>query len=296
MGTTWSLKGKTCLITGATLGIGRITAQELARLGPTLVLCARDGQRGAAVVSEIKAASGNPNIELLVGDLSIQSDVRRVAAEFRQRHQQLHVLINNAGAMFNQRQLSVDGIEQTFALNHVAYFLLTDLLLDLLTASGGSGQQARIINVASRAHSRVKSLRFDDLLRERSYSGFGVYSESKLANILFTYELARRLQAAGAPVTANCLHPGFVKSGFGHNNSKLFALLIQTAASIVGISPEEGAKTTIYLASSAEVEGVTGKYFDKSRERSSNAASHDRQAATRLWELSERWVGGKPSN
>jgi NAD(P)-dependent dehydrogenase (short-subunit alcohol dehydrogenase family) len=161
--------------------------------------------------------------------------------------------------------------------------------------SGRPTEQARIINVASRAHKRVPRISFDDLLRERRYAGFGVYSESKLANILFTYELARRLEAERAPVTVNCPHPGFVKSGFGHNNSTLFSLLMKVAG-LAAITPEEGAKTTIYLATSPDVEGVTGKYFDKSQEARSSDASHDRQAAQRLWALSELLVRNKPTN
>ena len=198
MAKTWTLEGKTCLITGATQGIGRVTARELAPLGPHLLIVARDKKRGAELVDELKKSSGNPNIELFIADLSIQADVRRLAAEVMAKHKQLHLLLNNAGALFTTRQLTPDGYETTFALNHLGYFLLTDLLLDLLKRTASESGEARIVNVASNAHVRVKNgLDFDDLMSERSYSTFDVYSRSKFANILFTYELARRIQASG---------------------------------------------------------------------------------------------------
>lgn len=299
MTNAWTLKDKVCLITGATLGLGRVTARELARLGPTLILVARDAERGAQLVDELKSSSGNQNIELLIANLSTLADIRRIAAEFKSRHQRLHVLLNNAGAIFKDRQISADGYEMTFALNHLGYFLLTQLLLDVLQATADAdadgGHEARIINVSSRAHLRVKSLDFDDLMSERRYSGLPVYSKSKLANILFTYELARRLAAAGkngpGVVTANCLHPGLVATGFGHNNSesKLFSLAMKFVKPF-SLTAEEGAKTLIYLASSPAVSGVSGKYFYKCRETPSSPASHDAAAARRLWEISEQLV------
>jgi NAD(P)-dependent dehydrogenase (short-subunit alcohol dehydrogenase family) len=288
------------LITGVTQGIGKVAARELARLGPTLVLVARDAQRGAALVSELSAESGNPRIELLVGDLAVQADIRRIAAEFSARHQRLHVLLNNAGALFTSRQLTKDGYEQTFALNHLGYFLLTKLLLPITKetarAADNESQEARIINVASHAHRRARGLDFDNLMGERSYGAWPAYSASKLANILFTYELARRLKSSGdTGVTVNCLHPGFVASGFGANNPGLMGRLIKLAQ-IFAISPEEGARTMIYLASSPEVSGQSGLYFDKCRPSRSNAASHDEALAARLWEVSESLVDEKTPN
>jgi retinol dehydrogenase 12 len=296
MKSSWNLKGKTCLITGITQGIGRVAAKELARLGPKLVLVARDARRGAAFVDELKAQSGNQNIELLVGDLAVQADIRRIAAEFLARHDRLHVLLNNAGAMFTSRQLSKDGHEMTFALNHLGYFLLTELLLpvmkDTARADDNESKEARIINVASNAHRGV-TLDFDDLMQARDYRSFPVYKRSKLANLYFTFELARRLAAEGTTgVTVNCLHPGFVASGFGHNNSRAFSLLM-TIGQLFAISPEEGARTMVYLASSPDVSGVTGKYFDKQQVTRSSRASLDEEAARKLWQVSELLVAAK---
>lgn len=291
----WTLQGKTVLLTGATQGIGRVAAFELAKLGPKLVLFVRDERRGQALVQALKASSGNQDIELLLGDLSVQADVRRAAAEFLSRHPHLHVLLNNAGAWFTSRQLSKDGIEMTFALNHLGYFLLTELLLDRLKATANAtenaSREARIINVASNAHHRAKDLDFGDLMSERRYRGFPVYSRSKLCNILFTYELGRRLEAERGReergrVTVNCLHPGFVASGFGHNNGRLMSLAM-TIGQLFAISKEAGARTLIYLASSPEVSGVTGKYFVKCKEARSSALSQDTATARKLWELSE---------
>lgn len=292
-GGSWTLEGKTCLITGATQGIGRVAARELARLGPRLLLVARDSKRGSELVDEIKKESGNPNIELYLADLSKQADIRRLAAEVLAKHSKLDLLLNNAGAMFTTRQLTADGYETTFALNHLGYFLLTELLLDTLKRTAAETGEARIVNVASNAHNGVKGLDFDDLMSERGYSAFKVYSRSKFANILFTYELDRRLKASGARgLTVNCLHPGFVASGFGHNNGPLMSLAMKIASPFA-LSPEEGAKTMIYLCTSPEVSGVSGKYFAKSREARSNRYTHDEAAARRLWEASEKLVQPK---
>ena len=231
-----TMQGKICLITGGTNGIGKSTAQELARMGATVVIVGRNAQKTAQVVEEIRAASGNKNVDSLLADLSSQQEVRRLADEFKSKYAQLHVLLNNAGAVFMQRQLSVDGIEMTFALNHLAYFLLTNLLLDTLKASA----PARIINVSSDAHARGK-IEFDNLQGERSYSS-GAYGNSKLANILFTMELARRLEGTG--VTVNALHPGFVATGFGKNNPGFLMKIIRAAVPLIARSPEKGAETS----------------------------------------------------
>ena len=217
-----NMTGKICLVTGATNGIGMATAQALAHMGATVVIVGRDAQKAARVTEEIRAASGNQNVDWLLADLSSQQDIRRLATEFKSKYSHLHVLLNNAGATFTTRQLSVDGIEMTFALNHLAYFLLTNLLLDTIKASS----PARIINVSSDAHSGGK-IDFDNLQGERSYSSFGPYGNSKLANILFTTELARRLEGTG--VTVNALHPGFTSTGFGKNNPGFFMNIMRAS-------------------------------------------------------------------
>jgi NAD(P)-dependent dehydrogenase (short-subunit alcohol dehydrogenase family) len=283
------MQGKTVLITGATAGLGQVTALELAKMGATVVGIGRSPQKCADAASSLRSASGNANIEYLVADLSVQAQVRRVAEEFKQKYPQLHVLINNAGAYYQNRHVSADGIEMTFALNHLSYFLLTQLLLDRLKASA----PARIVNVSSGAHTGGK-INFDDLQLKRKYGGWSAYAQSKLANVLFTYELARHLEGTG--VTATALHPGFVASNFAHNNFKgaagtAFKLLFKTITSLAAITPEEGAKTQIYLASSPQVEGVSGQYFVKQKAARSSLLSYDRAAAQRLWEISETMTG-----
>jgi NAD(P)-dependent dehydrogenase (short-subunit alcohol dehydrogenase family) len=222
-------------------------------------------------------------VELLLADLSAQAQVRHLVTEFQRRFARLDVLINNAGALFMQRRVSVDGIEMTLALNHLAYFLLTNLLLDTLRASA----PARIINVSSDAHHRTQ-FNFADPQGAQRYSGWRAYGQSKLANLLFTYELAHRLE--GRDITANAMHPGFVATGFGRNNRGLFAWLMRLAK-FAALSPEQGAETLIYLAASAEVEGVTGKYFVRQRAVQSSTASYDQTAAQRLWQLSAQFTG-----
>lgn len=288
MSEPWSLRDKVVLITGVTQGIGRVTARELARQGAEVVMIARDRRRGEDVLREIAAQTGNRKLELLVGDLSSQADVRRLAAEFLAGHAKLHVLINNAGAAFLDRQQSVDGIELTFALNHLAYYLLTELLLPTLKASA----PARIINVASRAHKRA-TLDPEDLDNRRAPAGYALYEKSKLCNVVYTNELARRL--AGSGVTANSLHPGVVATGFGKNNGGLYGLLMRLGAPFL-ISPEQGASTSIYLASSPEVEGVSGRYFVKCRESAVNPQAKDAELARRLIEVSERLTTGRSSS
>lgn len=268
-----------CLVTGATGGIGFVTARELARQGATVVAVGRDPARSRAAADRIRAQTGNPRVGFRVADLSVQGDVRRLAEEVRARHDRLHVLVNNAGGLFLDGQAAAGGIEMTLALNHLAYYLLTRLLLDLLKASA----PARVVTVASVAHFGAR-IDFDDL----SFAGWRGYKRSKLANILFTYELARRLEGSG--VTANALHPGFVNSGFGRNNRGLFAVL-RPFVYAFGIGDERGARTSIHLASSPAVEGVTGQYFVRCRPRRSSSASYDRAAAARLWELSARMTG-----
>lgn len=282
----WTVDRKKVLITGGTDGIGKVTALELAKLGAHVIIIGRNPQKTEQTVREIRELTHNPRVDFLIADLSEQEQVRRVAAEYRHRYDQLHVLINNAGAFFAKRELTADGLEKTFALNHLAYFLLTHLLLDLLTKSA----PARIINVSSAAHFGGK-INFDDLNAEKSYSGWGAYSNSKLMNVLFTYQLARRLQGSG--VTVNCLHPGFVATQFGKNNGGLIGLGLSLVQRVGAISPEQGAETTLYLATSPEVEGITGRYFDQKKAVESSKMSQDEETARRLWEISLELTGLK---
>jgi len=278
-----TMQGKVVLVTGATNGIGRVAARELARRGATTWVVARDRKRGEETLEEIRRVTASQRLGLLVADLSSQQEVRRLAGEVKAGNDRLHVLINNAGAIFAERQVSPDGLELTFALNHLGYFLLTRLLLPLLEA----GAPSRIVNVSSAAHQGA-TMDFDDLLGEQGYSSWKAYGQSKLANILFTKELARRLE--GKRVTANALHPGVVATGFGRNNGGLWGGLFKVAAPLLS-TPDKGAKTSVYLASSPEVEGVSGKYFAASREKTPSPAARDDAAARRLWELSEQMTG-----
>ena len=277
-----TMRGKICLITGGTNGIGKSTAHELASMGATVVIVGRDAQKTSQVVEEIRAASGNDKVGSLMADLSSQQEVRHLANEFEGKYSHLDVLLNNAGAVYMQRQLSVDGIEMTFALNHLAPFLLTNLLLDKIQASA----PARIINVSSGAHTSGK-IEFDNLQGERDYSS-RAYGNSKLATILFTMELARRLEGTG--VTANALHPGFVSTGFGRNNPGFFMKAIRAVVPLIGRSPEKGAETSIYLASSPEVQSLTGKYFVDCNSTQPASQATDTAVARKLWDISAEMV------
>lgn len=277
-----TMQGKICLITGGTNGIGKSTAHELARMGATVVIVGRNAQKTSQVVEEIRAASDNNTVDSLLADLSSQQEVRRLANEFESKYSHLHVLLNNAGAVFMQRQLSVDGIEMTFALNHLAYFLLTNLLLDKIKTSA----PARIINVSSGAHTSGK-IEFDNLQGERDYSP-RAYDNSKLANILFTVELARRLEGTG--VTVNALHPGFSSTGFGKNNPGFLMKIIRAVVPLIARSPEKGAETSIYLASSPEVQSITGKYFVDCKAAQPAPQATDSAVAKKLWDISAEMV------
>ncbi len=280
-----SMAGRVCLITGGTNGIGKETAIALAEMGASVVITARDERKGRAVQSEIKERS-SADVDVLFADFASLADVRRLADEYKSRNDKLHVLINNAGAYNAQRLETQDGYEMTFAVNHLAHFLLTDLLLDLIKSSA----PARIINVSSGAHTGAK-VDFDDLHGERGYGGLGAYGQSKLANVLFTNELARRLE--GSNVTANSLHPGVVKTGFGRNNGGVmgaFFGVFQTLGSPFLLSPARGAETSIYLASSPVVANVSGEYFVKKEAVPSNDLSNDADAARKLWDVSEQLV------
>ncbi len=281
------MKDRICMVTGANAGIGKETALGLARMGATVVMVCRNQAKGEAAQADIRAGSGSDSVDLLLADLSSQAAIRQLADTFKAKYQHLHVLVNNAGAIFMRRQQTVDGLELTFALNHLNYFLLTNLLLDLLKASA----PARIVNVASAAHWK-RTLNFDDLQNENGYNGMNVYGQSKLANILFTRELSRRLEGTG--VTANCLHPGFVGSSFAANNGFLPALGMRLMKPFI-LSSAEGAETSIYLASSPDVEGKTGGYYTKKREASSDRASQDPAAAEKLWRISEHLTASAAS-
>ena len=281
--TKYPMIGKLVLITGATSGIGEAAATELAAWGASIVAVVRNRRRGEETLAQIRATTGNEQLELLVGDLAAQADVRRVAQEFKERHDRLDVLINNAGGVFGSRRITSDGLELTFALDHLAYFLLTNELLDVLKASTPS----RIVSTSSDA-STQGSIELDDLQLERGYKPFRAYSNAKLANILFTFELARRL--AGSGVTANCVHPGFVRSGFGSGLGGPMRLGTK-AAQLFARRPEKGAETIVYLASSPAVASVTGKYFFDKQPKTPPAAAVDVALARRLWAMSEQLTG-----
>jgi NAD(P)-dependent dehydrogenase (short-subunit alcohol dehydrogenase family) len=265
------------MVTGANSGIGKVTAQELAGMGATVVMVCRNRDKGEGACRDIKEVTGSASLELMVADLSSQAEIRRLAEEFQNKHDGLDVLVNNAGVFTRKRSVTRDGIETTFAVNHLAYFLLTNLLLEPIKRRAPS----RIVNVSSRAHTSA-TLNFDDLQGERQYGGWNAYCQSKLANVMFTYELARRVESSG--VTANCLHPGVIATGLFRNLPKVLELPLRLFLS----TPEKGAETTIYLAASPEVEAVTGEYFVKKRAVASSPESRNAALARRLWEESER--------
>jgi NAD(P)-dependent dehydrogenase (short-subunit alcohol dehydrogenase family) len=280
------MTGKVVLVTGGTSGIGKQAARELAARGAHVALVGRDAARTDATAREIKAGSDGADREVdgIVADLASQESVRALAAQVTARYQRLDVLVNCAGGYYGDRHTTVDGLERTFALNHMAYFLLTNLLLDLLTASA----PARIVTVASDAQ-RMGRIDFDDLQGERRYSGQRAYSQSKLANVLFTYELARRLEGTG--VTATVLHPGVVRTNFGRDNPNRLMRAMTSLATPFMKTPERGAETVVYLAASPDVEGVTGQFFVNRKARSSSKRSYDRGTARRLWTVSEQLAG-----
>jgi len=288
-----NLQDKTILITGATSGIGRAAAQSLAQRGARLVIVGRSADKTNATVADLRQSTGNQAVEGLLADLSRQSEVRALAEQVRARYPLLDVLINNAGGVFGTRQETADGLELTFAFNHLAYFLLTNLLLDNVQAAAQAHGSARIVNVASGAHQRVRGLDFDDLQSKRHYNAFQVYGASKLANILFTRELAQRLANTG--ITVNAMHPGLVHTGFGNNNRRWYWRLAYLFINVAGKTPEQGADTIIYLATAPEVAGVTGQYFYERKAIEPSAAARDPQAARRLWDVSEQLTALAPA-
>ena len=278
-----AMRDKVVVITGATSGIGEVAADRLAQKGARIVFVARDRARGEEMRKHLRAIAGHADHSVHYADLSRLSDMMRVGKEIADSEPQIDVLINNAGAMFARREVTEDGLERTFALNHMSYFVLTNLLLDRLKATPG----ARIVCTASDAHKGAR-LNFDDLQSARGYSGFAVYGRTKLMNILFTRELARRL--AGTGVTANCLHPGFVATRFGDASGGLLGIGIGLAKKFA-LTPEQGAETIIWLASSPDVEGQTGGYYYKCRPATPSSAAQNDADARRLWDASAKISG-----
>ncbi len=283
-----SMTGKVCLVTGATAGIGKITAAALAEQGAQLVVHGRSKAKAEETVQEIKAATGNQQISYLLADFSDLDQVRELAKNFQDRFQHLHLLLNNAGGFFNKRTLTSYGVEMTFLVNYLAPFLLTNLLLDTLEESAPS----RIINVSSEAHRQDRMI-FEDLDFKKGYFGIKAYARSKLGNILFTYELARRLEGTG--VTVNALHPGHIATDIWKTNFGLIGPALKRIMGFFSLTPEEGAENSIYLASSPEVTGISGKYFIKSEPAPSSSLSSDPALARQLWEISEKLTGLKTS-
>ncbi len=279
-----SMAGKTVLVTGGTGGIGKATAIGLAHLGARVGITGRDRARAEAAAADIRSASGNPAVDVFVADMSSQAQVRRLAQEVLDAYPRLDVLINNVGGFWNTRHVTADGLEHTFALNHLAPFLLTNLLLDRLRASA----PARVVTLSSGAQAMGR-IDFDDLQGERSYSGQRAYNQSKLANVMFTYELARRLEGTG--VTATVLHPGVVRTAFGAEDPARWQRVFLPLVRPFMKTPDRGADTPIYLASAPEVDGVSGRYFANRKPKQSNKASYDTAAQARLWQVSAELVG-----
>ena len=281
------MTGKTVLITGGTGGIGRAAAIALASMGARVGITGRDRVRAEDAAGAIARESGNPAVDVFVADMSSQAEVRQLAGEVLSVYPRLEVLLNNVGGFWAHRHLTADGLEHTFALNHLAPFLLTNLLLERLMASA----PARVVTVSSGAQA-IGRIDFDDLMGELKYSGQRAYNQSKLANVMFTYDLARRLE--GTAVTANALHPGVTRTGFSAEDpARALAPLVALLRPFMR-SPERGAETAVYLASSPEVEGVSGRYFADRKAKKSNKSSYDTAITARLWQVSEDLVGPRP--
>ena len=278
------MDGKFVLVTGGTGGIGKATTIALAALGARVGITGRDQARTEAAAADIRAAAGSPAVDAFAADMAVQAGVRRLAAQVLGTYPRLDVLVNNVGGFWAHRHVTADGLEHTFALNHLAPFLLTNLLLDRLTVSA----PARIVTVSSGAHASGR-IDFDDLQGERNYSGQRAYSQSKLANVMFTYELARRLEGTG--VSATVLHPGVVRTSFGAEDQAAPMAVVIRVARMFMKTPAQGAGTPIYLASSPEVEGITGRYFANRKPQASSKASYDTIADARLWQVSAGQAG-----
>ena len=274
------LSGKTALVTGATSGIGKASAAALAMKGASVYLLCRNPEKGQAALREIKQHAGHDRVYLIIADLGEQAQVRRAAQEFLATGEPLHILLNNAGITNTSWRQTADGIEETFAVNHLGYFLLSNLLLDRLKRSA----PARIVNVASDAHHFVRGMQFDDLEFRNNYKTFKVYGQSKLANLLFALELAPRLEGSG--VTVNSVHPGAVATGLGSQNGML-GKIVPLITGLFFRSPEKGAESSIFACASQELEGVSGKYYYNCKERTAKPWACDVKAAKRLWQISE---------
>lgn len=279
------MKNKVVLITGSNSGIGKATSAALAGLGAHVVMMARNPEKGEAARQEVISASGNQQVDLMLCDLASLDSIRSFASEFHKKYGRLDVLINNAGIWTGHRQLTCDGFEYQIGVNHLGHFLLTNLLLDLLKASAPS----RIVIVSSLGHF-VGKIHFNDLFLEKRYNPWKSYFQSKLATMLFGYELSKRLNGSG--VTVNCLHPGVVRTRFAVDRASDRQNFVMRLSNLINITPSAGAETSVYLASSPEVEGVTGNYFVRKKARTSSGASYDTEASEKLWKLSEELTGG----
>jgi NAD(P)-dependent dehydrogenase (short-subunit alcohol dehydrogenase family) len=275
------MKDKICLITGATDGIGKETARCLGKQNAQLILVGRNPEKGEKVQKKLIAITGNDQIDIMTADLSNMNAIQKLSAEIHKKYNKLNVLINNAGAFFSKREITDDGFEKTFALNHLGYFLLTKLLLDLIK----KGKNPRIINVASGAHIGA-TLDFDNLQGKNDYSGWAAYKRSKLMNIMFTYKLAELLK--DTPITVNTLHPGFVRTRFGDNNTGIVGIGLNLAKKIGAISIKKGAETSVFLATSPTVKGVSGKYFVKCKPEKSSSSSYNKSDIDRLWRTTDK--------
>ena len=278
------MNGRTCLITGATDGIGKEAAIELAKKGCNLILIGRNKEKGEKVVEQIrKVADSYVDIDYFTADLMLMKEVSRVADEVSRKYPKIDVLLNNVGAYFAFRGLTEEGFERTFALNHLGYFLMTKKLLPLVEKSN----YKRIVNVSSSAHYGI-DFEFDNLNGEKKYSGFDIYKKSKLANVMFTYELAKRVKDKG--ITANCLHPGFVSTNFGKNNNFLWRNVIRVAMWLTAINVKDGAKTSIHLACSDEVKDITGRFFANCEVKKGSSKAKNEEHNRKLWDISEDYV------
>lgn len=279
------MKPKVCVISGATDGIGKRTAEVLAENGYTLGILGRNKEKGKSVVRGLSEKTGNPEIHYFNADLSLMSEVKRVAGEIQNKFPVIDVLLNNVGAAFFEETYTSEGFETTFALNHLSYFLLTKLLLNNLNSESGT----RVVNVASDAHFGT-DINFEDIQGVKPYGGYENYKKSKLMNILYSYELADRLEEK--PITVNCLHPGFVASKFGHNNSGYKVAFLKLAQKLKAINLEEGAETSVYLSSSSEVEEISGKYYYNKKVKESSPESRNVESRKKLWDVTEELLVG----
>lgn len=277
------IENKTILITGANSGIGKIAAFELAKMGAHIVMLCRNKEKAEPVKQEIMKLTSNDKVELVIIDLADLNSVKTAATEINNKYEKIDVLLNNAGGYFQERKLSTDGFEYTFAMNHLGHFLLTNLLLDKIKTNG----EARIINVSSAAHNMGK-INFDDLMSKKEYSGMKVYGTAKLANLFFTYELAKKLSDTN--ITVNALHPGVVNTNFGANAKGVMKIIITLMKPFMR-SANKGAETSIYLAASPSVEGISGKYFIGKKEKPSSKESYDKEISKHLWEESVKLTG-----